>query len=185
MKGSITNKVYFVAGFAVFLGVLVMVWRFFAISMGEYRGGKDSENWPFVEGEVVKSELVEKRDMSMSPHAGGRSPEKFIPLVEYTYFVNGSEYRSNRVAFTVKEKFNVETASKVIEKLPVGKKVKVYYDPKSPASSVLQRGSLSGINYMYVTLFIAIIFVFSFMAYLFITEEKKRKTQREDINRGS
>jgi hypothetical protein len=99
--------------------ILILV----AISLG--RKAKASLQWPAAPGTVVVSQLVEDTAGEIS---------SYLPLVTYTYAVNGQAFQSSRVGFVASK------SRKVLAKYPKGNAVQVFFDPQQPATSVLEKG---------------------------------------------
>jgi hypothetical protein len=59
--------------------------------------------------------------------------------IEYEFTVNGKNYRSGEITFDNNYSLEQKFAQAYISKYPVGKKVSVYYDPRDPSFSVLER----------------------------------------------
>ncbi len=92
------------------------------------------QKWLSVEGEVVSSEVI-----------GDRA---FHPDIRYRYCVSNQEYLGstdlNTPPFGGKRN-RLETAESIVGDFPVGKKIKVYYDPENPSISMLRIGIKYGI----------------------------------------
>lgn len=111
----------------VALGLLII---FFAV-VSIWRGA-GSEHWQVTEGEIVKSEVV-----SRSIYTGSSWRfEKFSEIL-YRYEVNGKSFENFRIAFDAGD-YNV--TDNLARAYPLGKKVRVYYDPDDPDNSVLFPG---------------------------------------------
>jgi hypothetical protein len=92
-----------------------------------------SRNWFTTNGQVVYSSIHQESD---GPY--------FVPVVKYRYRVEGQEYESSRIRFTWSGESTYRwTTSEVVNKYPVSKTVRVYYNPKNPSVSVLVPGVVS------------------------------------------
>jgi hypothetical protein len=92
-----------------------------------------ARSWPSVKGKVVKSEVdtyIKRED--------GRDRTQYSPLVEYAYAVNGREYRSRQIRFSVNVQGSEDFARKVCARYPVGAEVVVHYDPANFANAALE-----------------------------------------------
>ena len=70
--------------------------------------------------------------------------EKYQPVLEYSYEANGSQYRGHRISFDLPMKPAASsTALQVFYKYSPGREVTVFFDPKRPHVSVLERGLTS------------------------------------------
>jgi hypothetical protein len=84
--------------------------------------------YPTTEGVITSLEMVEKKGVSRIT--------TWIPKVIYTYKISDQIFSGNRLTFTrvvVEEK----TALKIRELFAAGNPVKVFYNPRKPADSVL------------------------------------------------
>jgi hypothetical protein len=67
--------------------------------------------------------------------------EKYQPILEYRYEVDGVQRRGSRISFA--PTFNrhaFERALVVFHRYPPGKAVTIYYDPRHPERSVIEPG---------------------------------------------
>ncbi len=84
-----------------------------------------TSRWREVPGVITKSEVEFRGD-------------DYLPVVEYTYVVDGVTYRGDTIARGLIT-FNWKgPAARLIESLPVGATVPVYVDPKYPRQSALR-----------------------------------------------
>ena len=87
-----------------------------------------SKDWPAIQGTVTKTGTVLRRK--------GRSSH----WIQYQYEVNGQSYESKRFAFAGKI-FSRNTAQeRRLRRYREGKPIKVYYDPGSPETAVIEPG---------------------------------------------
>ncbi len=63
----------------------------------------------------------------------------YEPIVKYRYAVAGRDYVSTRYAYSFGSTGEQKHARAIVRRHPKGAKITVYYDPKDPASSVLDR----------------------------------------------
>ena len=95
---------------------------------------KASENWPTTEGIIKSSEVIEKRDDD--------SGLIYSANILYSYTVKNQAMESNQVWFSAGySSSSREEFQRTVIKYPVGKKVKVYYDPDDPVVAVLNPGA--------------------------------------------
>jgi hypothetical protein len=88
-----------------------------------------AQNYPTTAGAVTHSEV--------EGHGGRHS--NYSPNVLYKYAVAGKTYSSNRYRFG--DVYAVEgKAHQIVGEHPVGKQVRVYYNPDDPADALLQPG---------------------------------------------
>jgi len=76
------------------------------------------------------------------------------PKITYRYSVKGNEFTGNKIAF--RDVVGTIEAKRAMHLYPVGKTVKVYYDPKDPYKSILEPGT----NGVWVWLTIPEVFLF-------------------------
>lgn len=116
-------------GLAILLGGLLLMRRRVMISLR-------SASWPSTAGTVVAVDRV-------YAGSGEDGDPAYDEKVEYSYAVDGHEYRGNLVAALAPAK-SAEQVQVVLEAYPVGSKVEVYFDPDDPAVCLLKPG-LSGL----------------------------------------
>lgn len=105
----------------------VMGILFIVFGIRNHSLGKESENWPVVEGHLV------------SESSSAQKKKKRIHVF-YEYQVNGVTYKNSRVNFTDDK----ASKKKIRDQYNVGDKLKVYYQPGDPEQSVLEPGASSG-----------------------------------------
>ena len=96
-----------------------------------------ARRWPAVEGEISDARIVVT--------GVNRSGSDIVtPLVSYRYHVDGQVYSNNRVRFGqltptswLPARSHPLVASSLRQRYPRGKPVRVYYNPRRPANSVL------------------------------------------------
>lgn len=92
-----------------------------------------SVSWPTTEGRITRSELV--RTVS-----DGKA--MFTSDVGYTYDLDGRSLEGERVWFgDGYRSSNVSEFRRVVAEYPVGRQVRVHYDPLAPENSVLEPGA--------------------------------------------
>lgn len=97
---------------------------------------KRSQRWPSVQGEVVESE-VRKESRIMANHTPLTT---FHARIRYRYVVGGSAYESDTICLG--GELNTSMMGRAEERCfqyPVGALVTVYYDPRDPRSSCLEK----------------------------------------------
>lgn len=98
--------------------------------------------WPYAEGKITKSEIEERPDYTtllsrLSPAVG--------PNIFYSYTIGQKEYNSNRVCIVTDLHYSsvfckfpaLGITKNIVDRFPVGKKVRVYYNPKKHEYSIL------------------------------------------------
>jgi hypothetical protein len=93
-----------------------------------------AKSWPTAQGIVQSTELT----TSLGRRARTTT---YIPLVKYSYEVNGSNYVGNRVDYGERGTSSRDDAMTVIARYHEGLHVPVHYDPKNPESAVLEVGT--------------------------------------------
>jgi hypothetical protein len=100
-----------------------------------------TKGWPTADG-VITSSRLETNTIQTKDIAGYmRYRESRVPKVSYTYTVDGKQLEGSRIT---REPRADDHGDAVVAQYSVGKAVKVYYDPKDPASSVLERKTSIG-----------------------------------------
>jgi len=120
------------------IGSLLLVGGFFLT----YRIGKPirdkaaaSVAWPATEGRITASRVERVKQ-------GGDGKATYTADITYEYALDGRTFEGDRVWFG--DDYSASDASAfraAVGRYPVGKAVKVHYDPAEPAESVLEPGS--------------------------------------------
>jgi hypothetical protein len=113
------------------LFIIVAAWMF-GREILALRRSKQSESWPFTEGEVVSSNVKSRHDSD--------GDTSYSAAVRYEYEVNGTTYVSRTISFGRKLYFGRASAEDVAAMYPVGEKVTVYYDPNNHKIATLEPG---------------------------------------------
>ena len=94
---------------------------------------EQSRSWPVINGQVASSEVE-----SLWASREDGVMQAYMPRVWYAYYLDGQNYISDQM-FPGQGwmPFRYEAQS-VAARYPQGAKVKIYYDPACPASSVLE-----------------------------------------------
>lgn len=115
------------AGYLFFLLFLVMLLQLRAMTLARH-----TANWPAVQGIIEESYVVNDDD-------------GYRPRVQYRYSVNDKEYWNNDITYKQRsDVLNQGPAEAVVVNYPEGSQVPVYYHPKKPGYSVLERGGGGG-----------------------------------------
>ncbi len=64
--------------------------------------------------------------------------------IEYEYTVDGRAYIGDRVALAQRRRHGYEDAMEQLRRYPQGQSVEVFYDPRDPAQSVLEKDDAIG-----------------------------------------
>lgn len=103
-----------------------------------------TESWIAVRATIVRSQITNE-NISRGTRRTDRVIE--VPLIEYSYSIEGIEYRGKRVFVGDNSLSDVagEKSRTWIKRFPVGKSVTAYVNPKDSGESILVRGSRPGI----------------------------------------
>ncbi len=104
------------------------------------RRAAGSRVWPRTTATIERSEIVKDR-------VGSQNMRVYVPHVEYTFEVNGRRFRGATITDGADGWYtgNPAHARARLAQYPVGVRVPVYYDPRRPQDSCLERaeGSLA------------------------------------------
>jgi hypothetical protein len=104
--------------------------------------------WPGVEGVITASRLEERHDQVHRSDDTARTEVSFVPVVEYRYTVNGTDYTGHRIS-PAETRYARPLAQKVLDRYPVGAQVQVRHDPQDPAEAFLRVGtSWAGLGFV-------------------------------------
>ena len=90
--------------------------------------------WPAADGEIIACDL-ERRSIE-----DDSAEESFAAAVRYRYQIAGQNYEGDAISTggpTVTARALAET---IADRYPVGRRLRVFYDPRNPASAVLEKG---------------------------------------------
>jgi|HubBroStandDraft_6_1064221.scaffolds.fasta_scaffold65006_5 hypothetical protein len=120
---------------------IVLVW----IAVHIFTNDSAMKSWPTTDGVIVSS-AIETAITQTKDQAGHLRPwETRVPKVRYSYTVNAKQLEGTRIT-REPSVGNHGEADQWIKRYPVGKAVKVYYDPNDPTSSVLEfKTSVGGV----------------------------------------
>ncbi len=114
--------------FALFWTAIVMVFNGF-IGYGVYKNYQ-AQDYLETTGVVTRSEVDRHR---------GSDSTTYSPDIEYRYEVDGQTYTSDQHVYGEISSSDRAGAKKAVRKFPVGKSVRVYYNPADPEDAVLDR----------------------------------------------
>jgi hypothetical protein len=98
--------------------------------------GALSEGWPTTAGSIVSSQVTSEVNDDGTRMYGAE--------VRYRYTVDGSAHESSRISFGWMGSSIQSQAQARVDRHPVGKKVRVHYDPSRPGEAVLEPGISDG-----------------------------------------
>lgn len=116
------------AAYFILFGMAFIVRGFSNIRLALY-----TKTWQYALGTITRSELSEDLDSE------GEKLYKFV--IEYSYTLDGTEYKGKTIF--IGDGFYTNDKSKVdeyLKKFVVFQRVSVYYNPKKPKMSVLEKG---------------------------------------------
>jgi hypothetical protein len=103
--------------------------------LGSRFGAKAGSDWPVVTGKVVESGTESYR-----ARVNRTTVTSYAPLVEYSYPVNGHEYRCRQIQLEgVVGGDSRADAAAVAARYPKGSNVEVHYDPTNPGNAALEK----------------------------------------------
>lgn len=115
------------------------------VALPQYLHEKKSAQWPRTSG-IITISRVQFLDRSGSVWTRRRF-EGYLGDVQYRYHVGATDYLGSRLSY---ERAHLATAwQNAIRPYPVGKSVTVYYDPRNPASAVLEPGLVGELVLLY------------------------------------
>ncbi len=114
----------------IVLGLALLAWRSWQIKQA-------SPQWPWVEGEVLEART---RARNETGDQAGTPTHEWFTEVRYRYTVNGVDHTGNRLRAFGRQHFDEQQALAEIAPFKPGQRVRVYYDPAKPSSSVLIPG---------------------------------------------
>ena len=121
---------------SVIFGVIFLVVGYFvAFTFGApiLENAKASEKWPTTEATIIRSDVERSRSDGKTMYSAN---------VEYKYVVEGEEFINDTIWFGGDYSSSSRSPhQKTIRKYPVKKTVDVHYNPKEPATSVLEPGT--------------------------------------------
>ncbi|MBF0284162.1 MAG: DUF3592 domain-containing protein [Magnetococcales bacterium] len=110
----------------------------------------ESAHWPFVEGEVVSAHVTSPPSANSENPAGGWG---WRVDVRYRYRLGGEpEQTGSRIELGLGARRYLlrDFALRVVERYPPGKMVRVYYNPKNPGETVLERSPSMGVSLFWI-----------------------------------
>ncbi len=90
-----------------------------------------SQTWPMVKGIVTETNITAQEHDEVV---------RYMPLVRYTYEVDGKIYESRQITFGSGVEFSSrQKAADYLAEYPLDAEVSVYYDPEKPSEAVLKQ----------------------------------------------
>ena len=122
---------------------------------GDVRNTHRSANWPATPGVVLR--FVDVKSMP------ARQAWPDDEIVEYRYIVNGQAYNGRRISFARRKQWVYEDVTTLVKPWLSRPETTVFFDPKDPKLSVLQRGGSNALNIGFRCLQVAAIIVLSLL----------------------
>jgi hypothetical protein len=120
---SLFALVFSVIGLSMLIGVLLGI-----------RKSKSVQQWPSTTGRITESTTLGSFQQSGKGRIWIEEPK-----LSYTYVVDGKEYTGHDIGIAETDTASKQAAEDKIAPYPMGKDVTVFYNPKSPDDSVLEK----------------------------------------------
>jgi hypothetical protein len=147
---------------AIFLLVAVAVEIYL---INQFLKTREAVNWPQTNGKILRSELKSK----------GALQTNYEARIEYEYRVGNKAYQSGQVRARGNNGKQHEVGP-LVEMLPVGKEVPVFYNPANPADALL----VVGVDGMDQLITIAPVpFILGTVYFLFLMFRERRKSPEQ------
>jgi len=153
----------------VFLLFLLMLGAWLAYSTYGTIKALQTLGWPQTSG-IVNSTGVKRLPSS-------KGPSKFSPVINYSFKIDSVEYTSDRYSSTG-ARGSSQWANDVVSQYWVNSGIKVFYNPRNPKESVIDRGLQSDDYWM--TILSSFFFVVVLFAFI-----KQVKSSRNPIGTNS
>ena len=119
------------------MGLIMTCYGAYAVTFSWFKSlkVKKSQSWPKVSGEITRSEVTSHR-----ARTGKTRNTIYTSSIEYKYEVNGQSYINSTIC--IGGMFNTSMPKRAEDrcaKYPQGSTVSVYYNPKKPNESCLEK----------------------------------------------
>ena len=139
-------------------------------ALKQYSHVQETKQWSTAEAQIIQSKIRIEEDAGTS----------YIPDIEYTYSVNGKEYKNSQILLYKQVQFGKESLAKEFtERYPVDSKQIIYYNKEKPTESVLE----SGTNIRHLFDFVLPVFCFGLgiaLFYIMFIKDRKKKDEDEE-----
>lgn len=135
--------------------------------------GYESLAWPRTTG-IINDSYVERQSRRSSETHG--STYKYVARIRYSYSISGSKsFTSGQIGYGKNEytSRNKVKTENYLRQFPVGKSVKVFYNPVNPEQAVLKQGITGGALLMLV---MGVFFLLAAFAMFYTMRRKASKT---------
>ena len=110
------------------------------MALPQYLRAKKSAQWPSAQGVITASWMNSGLCRHMKCYHGE---------IEYRYRVGNTEYQSSAFSLGHDHWATEQAWQPILDQYPVGKTVKVYYDPRQPAVGILEPGRHGELELLY------------------------------------
>ncbi len=117
------------------IGLLIVLALIGGMAAFSKARNKAALDWPTVEGEIVHSEATSK----WSTDSQGHAVMRYKADIHFRYTVDGKTYDGKRITFLSAIIDTAAKAQALCDRYPLGARPPVYYNPKKPEDSVLER----------------------------------------------
>ncbi len=123
------------AGMFIVMGSILCV----ALLIDPLIRSRAAQDWPTVEAEVIRSEVLTSDSGEGQTYAVG---------IEYEYEIDGKTYRGHRYDFTTGYTSGREGKQAIVDDHPVGRRIDVHVDPDDPYESVIETDLALGLQWL-------------------------------------
>ena len=120
IRASLLIAAIFLAGYSVYYHLLA----------------SEARSWPETAGTVVSSHV---RAFGAGSPAEAGDPNRYVHMLRYQYSVDGAKFVGSDLGLADSTFLPPRTALRRVVEIPRGSAVRVYYDPRNPSRSVLDR----------------------------------------------
>lgn len=123
----------------IYIGSII-IGAFSAIpSIFIFRGTFSAKQWKTAAGIITEASVkMSEGGFDLDSQTSSDKP-MYYPYVEYSFEAKGRRQRGKNIGFTVTHTTNKKSVEKMVEKYYKGRKVTVYYNPRRPDQSVLDK----------------------------------------------
>jgi len=130
--------------------------------INQFSDSKKKLKWLITDAQISESNIGSSKDQFRVHATPARNLKKVY--VKYAYTINDKEY-TDQIPINLKSNY-LPLIEKQLEKYPVGKPLKVYYNPENPEESQLKKPGFSiGSIFGYLFFFILGLFLFGYSIY--------------------
>jgi hypothetical protein len=126
---------------AIYTGVLGLI--FFLVFSSILKSNRISRDWPYTTGEITISHVERRKVVRRGGRHGTQHLIRYIPIVKYSYTVNGDTYHGERIGYGINQSPFQSAPKRWVKRFPEMSTVQVHYDPANPKEAVLVTGTIS------------------------------------------